>query len=83
MATTWQALCAGQSGVRPITRFDASGYAVRIAGEVQNFVLHAAIDPREARRASLYVRYALDASLEALRNAQLDPATMDRERLSA
>ena len=81
MATTWQALCAGQSGVGPITRFDASGYAVRIAGEVQNFVLDAAIDPREARRASQYVRYALNASLEALRNAQLDPATMDRERL--
>jgi len=81
MATTWQALCDGQSGVRPITRFDASGYAVRIAGEVQNFVLDAAIDPREARRASQYVRYALNASLEALRNAQLDPATMDRERL--
>jgi 3-oxoacyl-[acyl-carrier-protein] synthase II len=36
MATTWQALCDGQSGVGPITRFDASGYAVRIAGEVQN-----------------------------------------------
>jgi len=81
MATTWQALCAGQSGVRPITRFDASGYAVRIAGEVQNFVLDAAIDPREARRASQHVRYALNASLEALRNAQLDPTTMDRERL--
>jgi len=81
MATTWQALCAGQSGVRPITRFDASGYAVQIAGEVQHFVLDAAVDPREARRASLYVRYALNASLEALRNAQLDPATIDRERL--
>ncbi len=81
MDTTWQALCAGQSGVRPITRFDASGYAVRIAGEVQNFVLDGAIDPREARRASQYVRYALNASLEALRNAQLDPTTMDRERL--
>lgn len=81
MATTWQALCAGQSGVRAITRFDVSGYAVRIAGEVQNFVLDAAIDPREARRASLFVRYALNASLEALRNAQLDPTTMDRERL--
>ncbi|RLT21366.1 MAG: beta-ketoacyl-[acyl-carrier-protein] synthase II [Chloroflexi bacterium] len=66
---------------RPITRFDASGYAVRIAGEVINFVLDAAVDPREARRASQHVRYALNASLEALRNAQLDPTTMDRERL--
>lgn len=79
--TTWQALIAGQSGVAPITRFDVSDYAVRIAGEVKNFTLNPAVDPREARRSSLYVRYALNASLEALRNAQLDPQSMDRERL--
>ena len=79
--TTWQALLAGQSGVAPITRFDVSDYAVRIAGEVKDFTLDLAVDPREARRSSLYVRYALNASLEALRNAQLDPQTMDRERL--
>lgn len=79
--TTWQALLAGQSGVAPISRFDVSDYAVRIAGEVKEFTLDPAVDPREARRSSLYVRYALNASLEALRNAQLDPQTMDRERL--
>lgn len=79
--STWQALLAGQSGVAPITRFDVSDYAVRIAGEVKDFVLDSAVDPREARRSSLYVRYALNASLEALRNAQLDTQTMDRERL--
>jgi beta-ketoacyl-acyl-carrier-protein synthase II len=81
LTTTWQALLAGHSGVRPITRFDVSDYAVRIAGEVRDFALDAAIDPREARRASQYVRYALNATLEALRHAQLDTRTMDRERL--
>jgi len=79
--STWQALIAGQSGVKPLTKFDGSDYAVRIAGEVRDFVLDPAVDPREARRASQYVRYALNASLEALRNAQLDTQTMDRERL--
>jgi beta-ketoacyl-acyl-carrier-protein synthase II len=79
--STWQALIAGQSGVKPLTKFDCSDYAVRIAGEVRDFVLDPAVDPREARRASQYVRYALNASLEALRNAQLDTQTMDRERL--
>ena len=34
---TWQALIGGQSGIGPITRFDASGYACRIAGEVKDF----------------------------------------------
>ncbi|HCE01797.1 MAG TPA: beta-ketoacyl-[acyl-carrier-protein] synthase II, partial [Acidobacteria bacterium] len=34
---TWEALCAGQSGIRAITRFDAEGFGSRIAGEVRGF----------------------------------------------
>ena len=34
---TWEKLCQGQSGIGPISRFDASRYSVRIAGEVKNF----------------------------------------------
>jgi hypothetical protein len=41
-ATAWHALLAGRSGVAPITRFDATGYPVRIAAEVKSF------DPRQA-----------------------------------
>ena len=36
---TWQALCAGKSGVSEITRFDAAGYATRIAAEVKGFII--------------------------------------------
>ena len=79
--TTWQALLAGQSGAKPLTKFDTTDYTVRIAGEVRDFVLDPAIDAREMRRASQYVRYALNATLEALRNAKLDTQTIDRERL--
>ena len=79
--TTWQALRAGQSGVKPLTKFDTTDYSVRIAGEVRDFVLDPAIDAREMRRASQYVRYALNATLEALRNAKLDTQSIDRERL--
>ena len=37
--STWQALIAGQSGVKPLTKFDGSDYAVRIAGEVRDRLL--------------------------------------------
>jgi beta-ketoacyl-acyl-carrier-protein synthase II len=81
MQTTWHALLQGQSGVRPITRFEASEYGVRIAGEVQDFALNPAIDPRDMRRSSLYVRYALHAVVEALQHAQLDVTQVDRTRM--
>ncbi|KAB8142081.1 beta-ketoacyl-ACP synthase II [Chloroflexia bacterium SDU3-3] len=79
--TLWKALMAGESGVGPITRFDASEYPVRIAGEIKNFKLDPQVDPREARRASLFSHYALNAVIEAVRAAQLDMTQEDRERV--
>ncbi|NOK60218.1 MAG: beta-ketoacyl-[acyl-carrier-protein] synthase II [Chloroflexi bacterium AL-W] len=79
--TMWRALLAGQSGIQTITRFDAGALPIRIAGEVNNFTLDAAVDAREARRMSLYVQYALNATLEAVRAAQLDMNLVDREQV--
>ncbi|HEX9372798.1 MAG TPA: beta-ketoacyl-ACP synthase II [Roseiflexaceae bacterium] len=79
--STWRALLAGTSGVGPITRFDASALPIRIAGEVKGFALDPAVDSREARRMPLYVRYALNAVLEATRAAQLDMQREDPEQV--
>ena len=79
--TLWRALLAGQSGIRPITRFDAGAFPIRIAGEVQRFELHPAVDLREARRMPLYVRYALNAVLEAVAAAGLDMGREDPEQV--
>jgi beta-ketoacyl-acyl-carrier-protein synthase II len=75
----WRGLLAGQSGIRTITHFDAGALPIRIAGEVQHFELHPAVDPREARRMPQYVRYALNAVLEAVAAAGLDMAQEDPE----
>src|SRR4029078_5517404 len=81
LPTTWRGLVAGKSGIGLITRFDASGLPIRIAGEVKNFTLDPAIDAREARRMSLNVRYALNAVLEATRAAELDMEKEDPEQV--
>ncbi|MEP7190093.1 MAG: beta-ketoacyl synthase N-terminal-like domain-containing protein, partial [Roseiflexaceae bacterium] len=81
LPTTWRALLAGKSGIGLITRFDASGLPIRIAGEVKNFTLDPAVDLREARRMSLNVRYALNAVLEATRAAELDMEKEDPEQV--
>jgi beta-ketoacyl-acyl-carrier-protein synthase II len=79
--STWEGLLAGRSGIRHITRFDASDFAVRIAGEVRDFALNPAIDAREARRMGRFVHYALNAALEAARSARLDMAQEDPTRV--
>lgn len=79
--STWRALLAGQSGVRTITRFDVSSFPAHIAGEVRDFTLDAEVDPREARRMPLYVRYALNAVFEAVRGARLDMRAEDPEQV--
>jgi beta-ketoacyl-acyl-carrier-protein synthase II len=71
LATSWRALLAGRSGVRPISRFAPADLPVRIAGEVRDFRCDPAIDARAARRMALHVQYALNATLEALRAARL------------
>jgi beta-ketoacyl-acyl-carrier-protein synthase II len=79
--STWRALLEGRSGVGPLTSFDASAYPIRIAGQVKDFALDPAVDAREARRMPLYVRYALNSVLEAVRSARLDMNREDPEQV--
>ncbi len=69
VATTWRALLDGQSGGGPITRFDTEKFSVRFACEVKGFDPLDAMDRKEAKRADLYTKYAVAASVEAMRDA--------------
>ena len=66
---TWNNLLAGKSGIGPITRFDASEYAARIAGEVKGFNPELYIGAKEARRMDIFVQYAVAAAKMLLENA--------------
>src|SRR5258708_4908913 len=76
MASSWQALTAGQSGIAPITLFDASRHDVRIAGEVKDFDPLRSMDRKEARRNDRFQQFAIAASREAIADAKLDIAAM-------
>ena len=76
---TWEGLVAGRNGVGPITRFDASGYDVRIAAEVKDFDPAPWMDRQTARRMDLFVQYALAASRMAAVDAGLEGPLDDGE----
>jgi len=71
-----EAVLSGKSGVRRVTRFDASDIAVQIAGEVPKFDELAWYDPIERKNVSRSVPMAICAATEALNDAGLDPASM-------
>ena len=77
---TWRNLCAGISGVGPITRFDTTGFTTKIAGEVKNFDPLAFINAKELRRLDNFIIYALAAAEMARADAQLiiDEKNADR-----
>jgi 3-oxoacyl-[acyl-carrier-protein] synthase II len=76
----WAALQQGKSGIGPITRFDATEYPTRIAGEVRGFDPLAFVDKKEARRLDPYLQYAIAAAVMAVEDAGLDVSTVDRDR---
>jgi len=70
---TWQALLAGRSGIAPITRFDASRFSTRIAGEVKGFDPTRWMGAREARTtlADPFIQYAIAAGAMAMSDSGL------------
>ena len=77
---TWTALCKGKSGISEITRFDASGFDTRIAGEVKDFHPEDFLTKKEAKRIQLFIAYAVAASRMALEDSGLiiDSANQNR-----
>ena len=69
---TWDAVCAGRSGIRRIRAFDATDWPVQIAGEVKNWVAADALDRKAVKRMDRFMQFALAASLEAVADAGLD-----------
>ena len=73
----WQAVKDGVCGIAPITRFDASTLACRVAGEVKNFNATDFLDHRSVQRTALFSQFAMIAGQEAWKDAKLDQFTFD------
>ncbi len=78
---TWKALLAGRSGIGPITKFDASEYSSRIAGEVRNFDAGQFVAKKDLKKMDLFIQYALAATQFALDDAALKIIPEDADRV--
>ena len=81
LAQAWSSILAAKSGIAQITRFDASAFPSRIAGEVKNFDVAQYLSGKEARRYDTFIHYGLVATAEAIRDGGLEGYRGDLERV--
>ncbi len=81
VATAWDNITAGRSGIGRITRFDASAFASQIAGEVKDFDIAAYISPKDARRMDTFIHYGMAAGIQAFKDCGLEITEANAERV--
>ena len=80
IADFWKGLVNGVSGAAPITYFDASLFKTQFACELKNFNVEEFIDRKEARKMDRYSQYAMVSADEAIKDANFDFGTLDKDR---
>ena len=81
VASAWEAVCAGRSGIGPITRFDVSAFATRFGGAVQGFQIEEYLTPKEARKMDPFMHYGFGAAVQAIKDAGLEVTEANASRV--
>ncbi|WP_370201643.1 beta-ketoacyl-ACP synthase II [Alloalcanivorax venustensis] len=76
VASTWEGILAGRSGIRRIDHFDTENFSTKFAGLVPDFAMDEYLSGKEARKMDVFVQYGMVAAIQALRDAGLE---MDKE----
>ena len=81
VASSWEGIVAGRSGIRDIDYFDTEGFATRFAGLVPEFEVGDYMPPKDARKMDIFVQYGLVAAVQAMRDSGLEVTDENRDRV--
>ena len=77
VASAWDAVLRGESGIGPVTRFDVSAFPARFGGQVRDFDVGQYISPKEARRMDDFMHYGVAAGMQAVTDSGIDFSKTD------
>ncbi len=83
LASNWDAIVHGRSGIGPVTHFDASAFATRLAGEVKDFDPTVWIGPKDLKKMDPFIHYGVAASMMAIQDSGLVIDERNAERIGA
>jgi len=81
IATAWDNILAGRSGIRPITSFDVSEYPVRFGGPIENFDVTQYMSKKDARKMEAFIHYGIAAGVQAIHDAGVEITDANAERV--
>ena len=81
VATAWNSIVEGRSGIAPITRFDSTSFPVHFGGEIRGLDLGPFIGAKEARRMDAFMQYGVVAGVQAMRDSGLNVTEADSDRV--
>lgn len=80
VASSWEAIKAGESGIAALEQFDTSAFTTRFGGSIKNFDCERYIPLKDSRRMDVFMHYGIAAGVQAYEDAGLGDATLDLER---
>jgi len=81
VASAWDSVKAGRSGIGPLTAFDSERFSAKVAGEVKDFDLDAYLAPKDARRMDPFIHYGMAAAIQAIDDAGIEKDPDNAERI--
>ncbi len=81
VASGWESILAGKSGIQPITHFDIEPFSVRFGGPIYGFDVEEYIPRKEAKKMDAFIHYGIAAGIQAIRDSGLEVTEENAKRI--
>ena len=81
VASGWENILAGKSGIQPITHFEIEPFSVRFGGPIYGFDVEEYISKKEARKMDAFIHYGIAAGIQAIKDSGIEITDANAKRI--